>query len=58
MNDDLIESIGLLCNSGDKCSVEAARLGDGNEKIRLCNKNKTKCQQETREVNTTLVQAY
>jgi len=33
-------------------SVEAARLGDVNEKqLQLCNKNKMKFQQETREIN-------
>ena len=32
MNNDLIEWMGLLRNSRDKFSVEAARLGDANEK--------------------------
>jgi len=31
-NDDLIESVRLLRNSGDKFSVEAPRLSKGNEK--------------------------
>jgi len=32
MNDHLIETMRLLRNSSDKFSVEAARLGDENEK--------------------------
>jgi len=58
-NDDLTESMGLLCNNRDTFSLEAARPGDGNgQEYSYAIRTRQNVSKLTCEVNTTLLQAY